>query len=292
MLIKGFLEPRYMIQAYFLLLTIRNLCHGLIIGLLFDHPIVQVSLLIALNVLTIIYLGSKKPFINIFMVFQQLAFELVLLLSNICFLIMAILDATKPSKATGKQMRYTLGLIVLNAIFTTKFIPLITLVPKIYFILKKLYDDRKAKKNAAKNPPPTDVEAAALNEAKTAAVEAETAALVSPQNPDQQQQGVVEKEVTSAHRDEKEPMLEKEKSLNGHSENRTPDHLVAHSEEAPVIRKPTLEKSFEAKNQEEQTHKTESYQDYEFSEECPEDNSIHVMQMGIPSQMWRDTNKK
>jgi len=261
MLYKDYKDESYFTQAYFLLLTIRNLCFGLIMGLLFANPIPQVSLLIVLNVLTMLYLAFKRPFINIFMVIQQFVFETDLLLSNICFLIMAILDSNGSS---SKQTRFVLGEIILKAIFATKFIPLITLIPKIVLILIKIYKDRQAKKNAAKAP---------------ATAEPETAALCSPPdvNVADQQQKAGEKEVVSPHADEKDPILE------GRTSSRSPERRPSQLHNHNALESPQA-------NNEKEVNNTESYQDCDFSSEG-RDNSIHIMQMDIPKNMWQGPRK-
>jgi len=173
MLYQDFKDYSFMQQSYLLLLTIRNALCSLVISLLFAHPIAQISLVTFLNVLTIFYLAFKAPFKFIFNVFQQIAFELDLLVVNICFLTMACLDVTAPGKQSAKH-RNALGDAIMMAVFITKFIPLITLIPKVIMAIiaiRKIIKDKKAAKAAAQAE-------------KNTAADPEAAQLVSPKDID------------------------------------------------------------------------------------------------------------
>jgi len=178
MLYQDFKEYSFLQQSYLLILTIRNALSSFVISMLFAHPIPQVALITVMNVATILYLIFKAPFKNLFNVLQQIAFEMDLFVVHVCFLTLACLDSTQPGKQSART-RIEVGNAIMMAIFLTKFLPMITLIPKVILLIITIRQTLKEKKAAKEAAAAKAAEEKEKESAKTA-VDAETALLVSP----------------------------------------------------------------------------------------------------------------
>ena len=103
-------------QQGFLLINIgRSLLSSLIFTLLFGYPILQVSLLIALNICVLVFLVLKKPFKDLANTIAQYLCEGLLFVAYLCILVLAIM-AEAESGAESSINGFSMVIIVCNAV--------------------------------------------------------------------------------------------------------------------------------------------------------------------------------
>ena len=88
-------------QSFLLLYTVRSVVCSLILTLLFKHPLAQIILMTALTGIMMVYLFTKRPFKSLLDLVQQVSFELLLLLANLCIFVLAILDQSHTASVTS-----------------------------------------------------------------------------------------------------------------------------------------------------------------------------------------------
>ena len=131
---EDFKDDSFAQQSFFFFLTVRNLLLGLIVGLLFRYPILQICFIVLMNICILIYIGVERPFKSRINLIQQIVLELVLLVTNVSMGIIAILDKLKGS-SSSKEI---LANIIIKDSLVGSFVPLIFLLPKVYFMIKDL----------------------------------------------------------------------------------------------------------------------------------------------------------
>ena len=89
---KDFKDKNIFIQSFLMIYVIRSVLSSLVFALLFEYPILQISLQLALNILMIVYLCWKRSFKELFNTLGQIFCEIALLVAHICVLILAIFD--------------------------------------------------------------------------------------------------------------------------------------------------------------------------------------------------------
>ena len=91
-LYSGFEEESLLKKSCLLVLTCQPIVFYLVIGTLFEYPLVQTILLTLITLAVIIYLMREKPMKDRFNHFVAMTFELLCLIVNVCLLILAILQ--------------------------------------------------------------------------------------------------------------------------------------------------------------------------------------------------------
>jgi len=111
-------------QAYLLVVMIRVIIFNLVLVLLFDYPMVQIIIIACFNLLMVIYILWQRPLVSPIELVQELLYELILLTANICFLILANLDA-KNSGFSTHVLRISEGVIFVGII--CRYLPILFL---------------------------------------------------------------------------------------------------------------------------------------------------------------------
>ena len=114
-------------QSFLLLYTVRSMVCSLILTLLFKHPLVQIILMTILTVAMMIYLFTKRPFKSLLDLVQQVSFELLLLLANLCILVLAILDQSHKDSVTSISR---VSRVLINVCLVSNILPNVFLIPK------------------------------------------------------------------------------------------------------------------------------------------------------------------
>jgi len=92
MMFEPYKDRSFITRGHLFFFTIRIILCYLIIGLLYDYPIVQMCFLTLINVLMIANLVFLKPMKEFEHFIESLTFELLLFAVNICVLMYAIID--------------------------------------------------------------------------------------------------------------------------------------------------------------------------------------------------------
>ena len=135
-LFKDFKDDSFSKQALLLFLTCRDLASMLILTLLFEHPLVQVLLILVLNFAMISYLLVKSPFRLVFDGFQQIFFEVVTLAVNVCLIILAILDRITYEE---RDLNIEIGKFIIYSNICFNFVTTAFLLYKIGVALRDSY---------------------------------------------------------------------------------------------------------------------------------------------------------
>jgi len=123
-LFNDFEDESFAHQAALVFFSGRNALFCLVIASLDSKPVVQAAILLLLDLCLVVYYLIKRPLKSSLDFTEQLLYELILLIVNVCFLIMAIADAGNYN--TPGLIRLTSEIvIVLNII--CKFVPFIFL---------------------------------------------------------------------------------------------------------------------------------------------------------------------
>jgi len=96
----------------------------------------------------LLYIGIKRPLKLIINFIQQVVLEICLLTTNICVLILAIMDAKQIS---GLETREKIGNVIINLNLVMPIISLILLAAKFLLMGISFYLDYKAKKKSGGN---------------------------------------------------------------------------------------------------------------------------------------------
>jgi len=124
------------VQGCLLFFIIRDVLFSIILACLFEHPLAQMIIIITLNILIILYLGIKRPYLESSNGYQQIFGELILLIVNTCIFVMAIFDL-EGEKATNRRDSLGQVIILLNLIFN--FVILFILLAKLFIFAKNTY---------------------------------------------------------------------------------------------------------------------------------------------------------
>ena len=142
-------------QTFLLFLNGRELLHSLVLTTMFEHPGLQVILILLLNIAMIYYLIQKTPFKSKLDAFQQFFFEVIALTVNVSVIIMALLSSAK-SKRSDIMNNFGKFIIIMNMCFN--FGTLSFMLLKLFEIVKesvKAYKVRQEnKKKRTKLPLP------------------------------------------------------------------------------------------------------------------------------------------
>jgi len=135
-------------QSFLLLLTARDLLFSLFLATMFEHPLVEISFILCLNIAMVIYLILKPPFKSVFDAAQQLFYEVVALAVNVSVLIMAIMDEIG---STGTDLRNSIGRFIIVVNFVFNFGSLAFMLVKVSESIRNIYQLYKEKRNRKKN---------------------------------------------------------------------------------------------------------------------------------------------
>jgi len=131
-LFRDFKDETIYQQSFLLFFTGKDLLISIILTTLFDHPLLQSTLLVGLNLAMIYYLLGQKPFRSIMDGGQQLFYEVMAFVVHSSVLIMAIFDEKESSTVFDTRIILGKAIIMINICFNY-----ITLV----FILVKLISE-------------------------------------------------------------------------------------------------------------------------------------------------------
>ena len=116
-------------QSFLFLYTVRSIFCSLILTLLFKHPLVQIILMTTLTLAMMMYLITKRPFKSWLDIVQQVSFELLLLLANLCILVQAILDQSNTHSVTSISR---VSRVLINICLVSNILPIVFSDPKDY----------------------------------------------------------------------------------------------------------------------------------------------------------------
>lgn len=136
-------------QLFVMIYTIRIVLFFVIIGAGYRYPLFQASGMIILNCLMLLYLIFVQPFISKVELFQQITYEILLLIINICVLILACMESIG---ATNPELKSGIGKLIkiINIIGSLACIVFIVLIFILY--IKKIYlKYRRRRRTAAVN---------------------------------------------------------------------------------------------------------------------------------------------
>ena len=115
-------------QSYLLLFIIRNILANVILGVIYEYPLIQTTLFVAFSLLLIFYLVIKKPFLEKLDLLEQLFYEGIVLGANICVFIMSL----KQDNGTLYDVRHPLGQGVIYLSLTFNIGAVIFLLVRIF----------------------------------------------------------------------------------------------------------------------------------------------------------------
>ena len=133
-------------QFFLMFLTGRDLIFSLILTTMFDHPLPQMIIWLALNIGMMIYLFLYKPFKNLFNLVQQVFYEILLFVALIVLLILISLDMRNSADMTTRDV---LGKILIFESLLFSYGTILITCLKILFIGFEAFKEYKAKKAQA-----------------------------------------------------------------------------------------------------------------------------------------------
>ena len=140
-LFEEFKDHSFIHQGFLLFFITRGILHGLILILLFEHPIVQIILFNILSIGMLSYLLAVRPFHKTINLIQHVIFEVVILIVNVCLLALAALDHRHEDKWRVVE---GLGYTVITILLIAQFLPLLFTVMKMVMMVQE-----KLKKKSA-----------------------------------------------------------------------------------------------------------------------------------------------
>ena len=135
-LFNDFQDYSFVRQSFLLLLTARDLVFSLLLATMFDHPLVESVFILCLNLAMATYLILKPPFKNVFDAAQQLFYEVIALIVNVCILIMAIMDEIH---STGADIRTFIGKFIIATNMVFNFGSLAFMLVKAFLTCREIY---------------------------------------------------------------------------------------------------------------------------------------------------------
>jgi len=159
-LFNDFKDQSFIHQGVLIFFVGRNIAFCLVIALFPDLPLFQAMLLLTFDLCLVAYYLLKRSIKSRMDFVEQLSYEIILLIANVCFFIQALADAVKGGSSQG--LTNTIGeiIIVLNTI--CKFLPFVFLGTKLslalwgYYLLFKLaWKSGTPKKNKKVSPDPS-----------------------------------------------------------------------------------------------------------------------------------------
>ena len=142
-LYKAFKDDSFLQQIFLFVEMLRIFLFSLVIGLFYEFPIFQATLILSFSLIMLVLAAKFKPFEDKIDQIQQIVNELILLTVNICVFILAILDHQHENNT---NIRGHLGdtIIACNLIFN--FTAVIFFAIQLVIALQKMYKLIKSKK--------------------------------------------------------------------------------------------------------------------------------------------------
>jgi len=118
---QDFKEKSIFTHSFLLVAVIRDVIFSLVLSLLYEYPLIQVIILVAMSALVISHLVVFRPFEELKEAIQAYLCEVILLGVNVCVLILAISDKNGSIGSDGREM---IGRVVMIMCLAFNFIPL------------------------------------------------------------------------------------------------------------------------------------------------------------------------
>ena len=144
---KVYKEGSFGHQAFFLFALIRLITVNIILGFLYQYPLIQAILLSLASLMMIIYIAYKKPFKSAVDGSQQLVCELSIGVVNFSILALAIVDIRKD---LAKGLRERASSVVVNCNNLMKILPIIFLLMNILQAVISSWRSRRAASRSEK----------------------------------------------------------------------------------------------------------------------------------------------
>ena len=137
-------------QAFMPIFTLRVYFSALVIAYLFEHPLLQATLMAFAGAFMILFLMLTRPLIERLELLEYILSEIAIFCVNICLLIFAILDGTENDTPEVRQelgsavIAFNITLTLL--IFVYNVVKTILMIKEIYYKLKTYYKKSKSTK--------------------------------------------------------------------------------------------------------------------------------------------------
>ncbi len=115
-LFRDFKDNGFILQGFLFYFTLRDLLLNLVFTTLNHFPLIQTTLLLATNIIMIVYLILKQPFIDKLDFIQQIFFEVFVFVVNSSICIMALCDAHE-FEAIGLRIALGKVIIIISMVF-------------------------------------------------------------------------------------------------------------------------------------------------------------------------------
>jgi len=151
LIFKDFKDTNSLTQSFLMINVGRSVLSSLIFATLFEYPMIQISFLIVLNLLMIVYLWNLKSFQEFTNTCDQMFCEIVLFIGNICVFILALFDHAEYYPVASIE-RLGKCIIVLN--FVLLFGSALLILVSIGKMLYQAYKNKKKKSQQQTFQPP------------------------------------------------------------------------------------------------------------------------------------------
>lgn len=139
-LFEDFKNDSFKQEACLLLFAVRDIILNLVLTLLYDHPFIEIIVIMAINILMLIYLTYERPLKSTLSLIYQIVAEFLLFTVNCCVLIMVILDQ---NRIIAMDSRIYIGRYIISANIMFNVFVVIYAFIRAYDIAKELYKWRK-----------------------------------------------------------------------------------------------------------------------------------------------------
>lgn len=134
-------------QLVLFFFILRDLLFNFMLTMLFDHPIVQTSLFLFLNLLIIALLFFKRPFQSVFQAIQQYVYEAILLGVNLSVLVLASLDGREEPAPTSRD---NIGRFIIAMNFAFNFLSLLFMLANLGLMALEFWKTYREKQKLKK----------------------------------------------------------------------------------------------------------------------------------------------
>jgi len=157
---QDFKEKSIFTHSFLLVAVIRDVIFSLVLSLLYEYPLIQVIILVAMSALVIAHLVVFRPFEELKEAIQAYLCEVILLGVNVCVLILAISDKNGSIGSDGREM---IGRVVMIMCLAFNFIPLAFFAFNVVLLIRETVrwfrEQRSSHKVVPSSPVPTPREA-------------------------------------------------------------------------------------------------------------------------------------
>ena len=166
LLFQDFKDTTFLHQSYLLIFIIRNIFANVLLGLLYEHPMVQTTFFVIFSILLLSYIIIKKPFIERMDLLEQIFYESIILATNISVFIMCI----KQGNGTLAEAKEPLGkgIITMSLICNIGALSLVIIrLLALFYTTIKLWRNKKLNKKVAPTTLANDSKATTLQTKST-----------------------------------------------------------------------------------------------------------------------------